>query len=104
VAASIHRLIARQHWPKPSPVRLSESSAQVINPSTRNFGGRPTARDEVYAALRKMQADGYDMSQPTKRIAEEVAQQCGKKLGTQNWAERTIKDHVSKWMRDNALT
>jgi hypothetical protein len=98
----IHRLAAGHHWPQPSPVRRSESPVQVINPSTRNVGGRPTPRDEVYTALRKMQGDGYDMSQPPKRLAEEVAKRCGKKLGAKNWAPRTITDHVSKWISENA--
>ena len=98
----IHRLVAGRHWPQPSPVRRSESSAQVINPLTRNLGGRPTPREEVYAALRKMQDDGHDISQPKKRLAEEVAKRCGKKLGEPNWAPRTITDHVSKWTHDNA--
>jgi hypothetical protein len=53
----------------------------------------------VYVALRKMQDDGYDMTQPKKRLAEEAAKRSGKKLG----AQRTIREHVSKWLRDNGL-
>jgi len=55
--------------------------------------------NEVYVALRKMKDDGYDMTQPKKRLAEEVAKRSSKKLGE----PRTIRGHVSKWLRDKEL-
>jgi hypothetical protein len=79
------------------------SSAQVSNLSRRAPGGRPSTRNQVYVALRKMQDDGYNMTQSKKRLAEEAAKRSGQKLGALNWAERTITDHVSKWLRDRGL-
>jgi hypothetical protein len=104
----IHRLAVGRHWPQPdnSGIRSrhgSRSSAQVINLSTRNLGGRPTASEQVYDALRKMRDEGYDMRQPQKRLAEEAAKGSGKKLGEPNWDERTIIGHVSKWLHNNGL-
>jgi len=99
----IYRLAVARHWSlRNSDIRSiqpSGSSAQAGNLSTRNPGGRPSMCNEVYVALRKMKDDGYDMTQPKKRLAEEVAKRSSKKLGE----PRTIRGHVSKWLRDNGL-
>jgi hypothetical protein len=84
-------------------IHCIRSSAQVSNLSRRKPGGRPSTRNQVYVALRKMQDDGYNMTQSKKRLAEEAAKRSGQKLGTKNWAERTITDHVRKWLRDKGL-
>jgi hypothetical protein len=68
---------------------------------TRNVGGRTSVSEQVSDTLNKMQAEGWDMSLPYKRLAEQIAQRNNTKLGERNWNERTITRHVSKWFCDN---
>jgi hypothetical protein len=105
----IHGHSLARHWPK--HVRTGPSkhaggtrvSAKVIDLSARKGGGRPTARSQVYNELHKMRDSGWDMSLPQKTLAEEVAKRNDKKLGERNWDERTIIEHVSRWLHDNGL-
>jgi hypothetical protein len=43
-------------------------------------GGRPSERDKVRETLVQMRDEGYDLSLPHAKLAEEVARRNGRKL------------------------
>jgi hypothetical protein len=94
-----------EHWPieRVSQVQSDNVVGFLKASSPGRPGGRPTARDQVYDALRKMREEGYDMKRPQKTLAQEAAKRSGTRLGEANWDERTTIDHVSTWLRDNGL-
>lgn len=86
-------LIPRQSIDSQWPIR-----SKVSKQSNASSGGRPTAREHVHRTLNEMEKVHYDMRQPQKSLAVEVAKRNGKALGDSLWSERAIIGHVSKWL------
>ena len=101
----IRRSTVFRLWPsRLSPDANAElgSSENSVSLSQRKSGGRPTARNQVRDALSKMQREGFNLRQPHKKLAEEVAQRNHRSLDSDpGWDERTIVEHISIWLRDS---
>jgi hypothetical protein len=87
-------------WP-PMPESGQSPSENVVN-FPRGSRGRPSERDLVYQTLAQMRRDGVSLNKPHKTLAEQVASRNGHKLGDRGWDDRTIVQHVSDWLRENA--
>ena len=88
--------------PAPGASRAAGEGSNVI-PITeakeaRLRGGRPSAKDEVFKALDELSQENHRVRgmDPT-RLAELIAEHCGKTLSEKNWAQRTVLAHIQEW-------
>ena len=87
-------------WPEERDLVKRMPVEQSNNESGR---GRPSARDQIWAALAEMQNEGsLPPNGNQKQIATEVAKRLNHEIGSRGWSERTIVEHISDWQKENA--
>ena len=65
--------------------------------------GRPSACDQIWAALSEMQNErSLPLNGNQKQIATKVAKRLNHEIGSPGWSERTIVEHISDWQKENA--
>ena len=73
-------------------------------PLTPHPGGRPSGKDQIYAALSRLKRDGHrvgDMSRA--RLARKVAERCGKNIDNDaGWSMRTVTAHIATWLSETS--
>jgi len=76
---------------EPEGGRLDPQKAESKKP------GRPSAKSVICRALGELQ---FDPKTPLSRIADMVAERCGKKLDKcKGWSEVTVCRHISAWLQ-----
>ena len=86
-------------WPE-SCDPVEQMPAEQSN--SKSGQGRPSARDEIMAALSEMQCQKLlPLNGSQKQIAKDVAKKCGHEIGSRGWSERTVKQHISDWQKEN---
>jgi hypothetical protein len=79
---------------------LLNTAGKIITSQARGRG-RPTAREIVGQILTQMRTERVALHESPPLLAKMVAARYGRDRGDRSWSERTIRNHVSKWLREN---
>ena len=80
---------------------LSNMAGEIITFSQARRRGRPTAREIVGQILTQLRTEGAALHESHGLLAKTVAARYGGDLGDRSWGEAAIRNHVSKWLREN---
>ena len=99
-------LVARRavetHWP--IELGFPETTSKPQASSTLKKKGRPSPAEAIRQTLSQMKKEGASFNKIQKALAAEVAAKNGKSLGDKGWHDRTVVQHISKWLKDVGLS